>query len=52
MTDDDRARDLYSQSPALSPFARTPIPYETARELGINSWARAHRAALEEGKTT
>lgn len=49
---DDLARAIYSQSPAVSPFTRKPIPYETARELGINSWVCAHIAAVnhvEEG---
>lgn len=42
---DEIARALYAASPALTPFSRIPIPYESARNVGINSWARAYSQA-------
>ena len=45
---DVRARALYAEAPALTPFSRKPIPYDQARAAGINSWVRAWRAACDE----
>lgn len=38
-------REEYAEAPALSPFSRSPLSYETAAELGTRSASRAaHRA--------
>lgn len=42
---EELARTLYATSPALTAFSRVPIAYESARDAGINSWARAHAKA-------
>lgn len=40
-------REEYAKSPALTSFSKVPITYERAQQAGINSYARAHRVALD-----
>lgn len=48
ITDDleTRVRLEYAKSPALAAFSHQPIPFNMARDRGLNSYQRAYRTAL------